>query len=136
MKLFIRLLRYIKPYVPQLIMACICMAVFSVCNILIMPLVSKISTAVGGKDFPLLAPSDATALMDFIAFVAQPLIPDFSVLKAKLQWCIGPEDGAMPKTALSRLYYFFPAVEMTESDADEEDYSNNVPQHLIGRIVQ
>ncbi len=54
MELFARLLGYIKPYIPQLILACVCMAVFSVCNILVMPLVSKISSAVGGKNFPLL----------------------------------------------------------------------------------
>lgn len=51
MKLFLRLLKYVKPYSGQLAFALICMVVFSVCNIAVMPLVSKISAAVGARDF-------------------------------------------------------------------------------------
>jgi len=51
MKLLSRLLSYIKPYSRQLTMALLCMLIFSLCNIAVMPLVSKISSAVGAKDF-------------------------------------------------------------------------------------
>lgn len=51
MKLFLRILKYIKPYYGQLGLAAFAMIVFSLCNIAVMPLVSNISKAVGGRDF-------------------------------------------------------------------------------------
>lgn len=51
MKLFYRLINYIKPYKKELILALICMLLFSLCNIAVMPLVSRLSTAVGARDF-------------------------------------------------------------------------------------
>lgn len=51
MKLFHRLINYIKPYKKELALALLCMLVFSLCNIAVMPLVSRLSTAVGARDF-------------------------------------------------------------------------------------
>lgn len=51
MKVFLRLLSFIRPYKFEVFLAFICMAVFSVCNLSVMPLVSNISGAVGSKDF-------------------------------------------------------------------------------------
>lgn len=51
MRLFYRLLNYIKPYKRELVLALICMLVFSVCNIALMPLVSRLSSAVGARNF-------------------------------------------------------------------------------------
>ena len=54
MKTFIRLLSYLKPYKRTILGALICMIFFSLCNIAIIPLVAKISEAIGNKDFYLL----------------------------------------------------------------------------------
>ncbi len=51
MKIYIRLLRYIKPYSLYIIGAMICMVLLSGCNVLIMPLVGKLSEAIGNKNF-------------------------------------------------------------------------------------
>ena len=51
MELFLRLIKYIKPYKKELILALVCMLVFSVCNIAVMPLVSNLSSAVGARNF-------------------------------------------------------------------------------------
>lgn len=51
MKLFYRLINYIKPYKRELALALLCMLFFSMCNIAVMPLVSRLSSAVGARDF-------------------------------------------------------------------------------------
>lgn len=51
MNLFLRLINYIKPYKRELGLAFVCMLVFSLCNIAVMPLVSKLSSAVGARNF-------------------------------------------------------------------------------------
>src|SRR3989339_1656980 len=51
MKTFKRLLSYIKPYNASMWLAVLCMILFSICNIIIIPLVGKVSEAIGNKDF-------------------------------------------------------------------------------------
>lgn len=46
-----RILGYLKPYFGQFILAILSMFIFSMCNVLVMPLVSNISRAVGSKNF-------------------------------------------------------------------------------------
>ena len=54
MPLLFRLFKYIRPYTRELSLAFICMLVFSLCNIAVIPLVSHISKAVADKNFPFL----------------------------------------------------------------------------------
>ncbi len=54
MKPFSRLLKYLNPYKREIINAVLCMAVFTVTNITIIPIVGKICEAIGNKDFQLL----------------------------------------------------------------------------------
>ena len=54
MSLLLRLLKYIRPYTRELVLAFICMLVFSLCNMAVIPLVSHISKAVADKNFPFL----------------------------------------------------------------------------------
>ncbi|MBI5700911.1 ABC transporter ATP-binding protein [Candidatus Saganbacteria bacterium] len=54
MKTFKRLLSYIKTYNKEVATAILCMAIFAMANISIIPLVGKISEAIGNKDFGLL----------------------------------------------------------------------------------
>lgn len=54
MKAFLRLLKYLRPYKPQVFLAFLCMLVVAITNILLIPLVSFLSQAIGGKDLGLL----------------------------------------------------------------------------------
>ncbi len=54
MKLYLRILNYLKPYSLHIVGAFICMLVVAGTNILLIPLVSKLSEAIGGKNFFLL----------------------------------------------------------------------------------
>lgn len=54
MKLLVRLFKYIKPYKGEIAGAIACMAIFTLANITIIPLVSRISDAIGYKDFAML----------------------------------------------------------------------------------
>ncbi|OGC09151.1 ABC transporter ATP-binding protein [candidate division WOR-1 bacterium RIFOXYC2_FULL_37_10] len=54
MKTFTRLLNYLTPYKKTILGALICMVLFSLCNIAIIPIVAKMSEAIGNKDFSLL----------------------------------------------------------------------------------
>lgn len=72
MKLLTRLLRYIKPYTGQLALAVLCMFIFSLSNIAVIPLVSHISKAVGEKNFYILNfLIGATVLVFFIKGIFQ-----------------------------------------------------------------
>lgn len=50
MQIYFRLLKYIKPYIAIIIGGIACMLVVSVTNIAVVPLVGKLSEAIGGKD--------------------------------------------------------------------------------------
>ncbi|MFA4905260.1 MAG: ABC transporter ATP-binding protein [Candidatus Margulisiibacteriota bacterium] len=54
MKLYLRLLEYLKPYKSQIFWAALCMLILSVANILLIPLIGKLSEAIGNRDFGLL----------------------------------------------------------------------------------
>jgi len=54
MNIYLRLLKYIKPYIFYVIGAFICMLLLSACNILLIPLVGKLFDAIGSKNFFLL----------------------------------------------------------------------------------
>lgn len=51
MKIYLRLLKYLKPYWFQIIGAVISMLIVSACNVVIVPLVGRFSEAIGNKDF-------------------------------------------------------------------------------------
>lgn len=54
MKLYLRLIAYLRPYRRQIAGAMLCMLIFSLCNILLVPLIGKLSSAIGDKNFTLL----------------------------------------------------------------------------------
>ncbi|MBU0686819.1 MAG: ABC transporter ATP-binding protein/permease [Candidatus Margulisbacteria bacterium] len=54
MKIYLRLLKYLKPYWKQCVGALCCMLLMSLCNVLLIPLVAKLSDGIGSKDFALL----------------------------------------------------------------------------------
>ncbi len=54
MKLYRRLLSYLKPYRRQIIGAILCMVIVSITNILLIPLIGKLSEAIGSRNFSLL----------------------------------------------------------------------------------
>ncbi|MBI5699424.1 ABC transporter ATP-binding protein [Candidatus Saganbacteria bacterium] len=54
MKLYLRLLEYLKPYKIQIFWAALSMLILSVANILLIPLIGKLSEAIGNRDFGLL----------------------------------------------------------------------------------
>ncbi|MFA4967892.1 MAG: ABC transporter transmembrane domain-containing protein, partial [Candidatus Margulisiibacteriota bacterium] len=54
MRLYSRLMSYIKPYKGQVAVAMLCMLIVSAVNILIIPLIGKLSDAIGAKDFTML----------------------------------------------------------------------------------
>lgn len=51
MKLYFRLMRYLSPYRRQIIGAMFCMLLFSLCNILLVPIISQLSQAIGDKNY-------------------------------------------------------------------------------------
>lgn len=51
MKTLFRVIRYLNPYKKELFLAIFCMTVFTLLNIAIIPIVGKISEAIGNKDF-------------------------------------------------------------------------------------
>lgn len=54
MKTYLRLLRYLKPYWKQCVGALFGMLVMSICSVLIIPLVAKLSESIAAKNFPFL----------------------------------------------------------------------------------
>ena len=54
MKLYLRLLDYLKPYKGQIYWAFFSMLILSLANILLIPLIGKLSEAIGNRDFALL----------------------------------------------------------------------------------
>lgn len=60
MKTLLRLFKYINPYKKEVWLAVTCMVIFTLTNIAIIPLVAKISDAIGSKDFTAL---NLTALL-------------------------------------------------------------------------
>lgn len=54
MKLYLRLLDYLKPYKRQIVWAFISMLLLSLANILLIPLIGKLSETIGNRDFGLL----------------------------------------------------------------------------------
>jgi subfamily B ATP-binding cassette protein MsbA len=54
MKTYLRLLKYLKPYWKACFGAAACMLLMSLCNILLIPLVAKLSDSIGQQDFILL----------------------------------------------------------------------------------
>lgn len=54
MKLYLRVMKYLAPYKKQIAGALLCMLTYSLCNILLVPIIGRLSSIIGAKDFGML----------------------------------------------------------------------------------